>query len=142
MSINASDSNWGSWAKFIVNETQRFSKEIESLHIDLKQINKEYSDIKTDVVRLNFSASSNNSNDLLKTELKSEINTITNNISNMHNDFRNTTERLAREISEAKSDIDANKAELIEYGKFKVQILTGVALINLAAGAVVIIYVG
>lgn len=65
--------SWNTWAKFLVNETQRFSLEIEKLQEEIKNNNKQVNELETNVIRLTSSGSNEIINKDL-TILQNEIN--------------------------------------------------------------------
>ena len=118
--------NWSVWAKFIVNETQRFSKEIESFHTDLKEINKENSDLRTEILKISL----NSGSEVFKTEISLKIDALNIDINNLKKEIDTKIKELEKENKELKTEIESHKEELDTFSTFKTQIVTTVVILN------------
>lgn len=120
--------NWSVWAKFIVNETQRFSKEIESFHSDLKEINKENSELKTEILKISLNSGAGA--DVFKAEINSKIDALNTDINILKKEIDTKIKELEKENKELKTEIESHKEELDTFSTFKTQIVTTVVILN------------
>lgn len=130
--------SWGTWAKFIVNETQRFSKEIEGLHTDLKSMSKDNFELKQEIANLK----ANQNLELTKLELKTDITAQQTHILNNKTELMTSLNSTNSKIKEVVSKLESIQSEVDGFSTFKTQIVTALFLVNTAVVIGVTIYVG